>query len=74
MAVFDVQGRLVNRWTAPVDGEGHVAWDGRRSDGRRVGSGIYFLRVEDGNAALLGGRGRLAAGGRVSVLKVVIAR
>jgi hypothetical protein len=47
-AIYDVQGRLVKRWQAKAgDGSG-VSWDGRGSDGRRVGSGVYLVRVEDG--------------------------
>ncbi|MBZ0268540.1 right-handed parallel beta-helix repeat-containing protein [bacterium] len=42
--IYDVTGRhvrtLVNRTLAP--GEHRTAWDGRGSDGRPVGSGIYF--------------------------------
>jgi arylsulfotransferase ASST len=45
-AVYDVQGRLVTRWRTAVEAGGSVTWDGRGSDGRRVGSGIYFVRGE----------------------------
>jgi hypothetical protein len=47
-AVYDVQGRLVTRWRTTVGAAGSVAWDGRGSDGRRIGSGIYLVRAEDG--------------------------
>jgi hypothetical protein len=46
-AVYDVQGRLVTRWRTTV-GAGSVTWNGRASDGRRVGSGIYLVRAEEG--------------------------
>ena len=46
-AVYDVQGRLVTRWRATVGAAGVVTWNGRASDGRRVGSGIYLVRGED---------------------------
>ena len=59
-AVYDVQGRLVTRWRTTVGAGGSVTWNGRGLDGRRVGSGIYLVRAEDG------ARGR--------ALKVVIAR
>ena len=48
-AVYDIQGRLVKRWQTGGAG-GRASWDGRRADGRRVGSGIYLLRTEDGPA------------------------
>jgi hypothetical protein len=46
LAVYDIQGRLVKRWTA-VTGI-PTTWDGVRSDGRRAGAGIYLVRSEDG--------------------------
>ncbi|MGE5175382.1 MAG: aryl-sulfate sulfotransferase [Hyphomicrobiales bacterium] len=46
LAVFDVRGRLVRRWRATVAPGGVVTWDGRAADGRRVASGIYFLRAD----------------------------
>jgi hypothetical protein len=46
LAVYDVQGRLVKRWTAAAGGR--AIWDGLRTDGRRVGAGIYLVRSEDG--------------------------
>ncbi len=44
--VYDVAGRLVHRFEEdrPAGTYG-IAWDGRRADGRRVPSGIYFYRV-----------------------------
>lgn len=42
-AVFDVQGRLVRRGRA-ASGAGAAAWDGRGDDGRRLPSGVYFVR------------------------------
>lgn len=61
VAVYDMQGRLIKRWREAA-GRGHrVAWDGRTEGGRRVGTGIYFIRGEEA-----GGPGRAA--------KVVIAR
>ena len=58
-AVYDVQGRLVTRWRTAV-GAGRVTWDGRGSNGRRVSSGIYLVRTEDGASE--------------TALKVIIAR
>ncbi len=48
VAVFDVQGRLVRRWSWPTlpPGAHQVAWDGRADDGRPVGNGVLFYRLE----------------------------
>jgi len=48
VAVFDLKGRRVAQ---PVDGifspgSHDVVWDGRDSDGRVTGPGIYFVRME----------------------------
>jgi hypothetical protein len=45
LAVFDVQGRLVKRWT--ISAGGRATWDGLESDGRRAGAGVYLVRSED---------------------------
>lgn len=46
VAIFDVQGRLVRRWTG-LDSRGvTLDWDGRGADGRAVGAGIFFARAE----------------------------
>lgn len=45
IAVYDIHGRLVSRWRAKPGAGGQVFWDGRGTDGTRVGSGIYFVRV-----------------------------
>ena len=47
-AVYDVQGRLVKRWQAALGAGTRASWDGRKSDGRPVGSGIYLIRLEGG--------------------------
>jgi len=60
ISVYDLQGRLVKRWTEATNIAGYVTWDGRRYDGQRVASGIYFICAE--------------AAGRRGTLKVLIAR
>jgi hypothetical protein len=47
LAVFDVGGRRVRSWTFPglAAGERVVRWDGRDQGGRRVGSGVYLVRL-----------------------------
>ena len=44
--IYDVAGRLVRNFEEdqPAGNYG-IAWDGRRPDGIRVPSGIYFYRV-----------------------------
>jgi hypothetical protein len=51
IAVYAVDGRLIRELTGPTfqgDGAVSVTWDGRDSDGRRVASGIYFVKVKAG--------------------------
>lgn len=45
-AIYDLVGRVVHRFSA--DGNGHVVWDGRDTDGQRVRPGVYFVRVHGG--------------------------
>lgn len=47
VAVYDVRGRLVKRWRSPAGRGRLLSWDGRATDGRRVGTGVYFVRLED---------------------------
>jgi hypothetical protein len=54
LAVFDQQGRRVRALLSgrlPA-GEHRAAWDGRDDGGRRVASGIYFVRCEAGGRVL----------------------
>ncbi len=48
VSVFDVSGRLVRRIARGSYGAGYqvVSWDGRDEQGRRVSSGIYFLKAK----------------------------
>ncbi|MFQ6673617.1 MAG: choice-of-anchor B family protein [Fidelibacterota bacterium] len=45
--VFDLLGRRVRTLTKGVEGPGFksLAWDASDEDGRRVGAGVYFLRM-----------------------------
>ena len=49
--VVDVEGRRVSVLVDGVmpPGRHRVGWDGRDAGGRRVPSGLYFLRVEAGD-------------------------
>jgi len=50
MCVYDVRGRLVDvLFDGPADGPTEIVWDGRSSSGRRVSSGIYFVRARSGS-------------------------
>ncbi len=52
LAVFDVRGRLVKLIERATLGPAVVnrVWDGRNGAGRKVSSGIYFLRLRAGDA------------------------
>jgi hypothetical protein len=51
--VFDLTGRKVKSLAAGrAEAGGHrVTWDGTNENGRRVASGIYFLRLDTGRGA-----------------------
>jgi hypothetical protein len=48
LRVYDAAGRLVRVLfdEKVTDGRHATEWDGRGGDGERVGSGIYFVRLE----------------------------
>jgi hypothetical protein len=48
VSVFDVSGRLVRRIARGSYGAGYqvASWDGKDEQGRRVSSGIYFLKAK----------------------------
>jgi len=54
MEVVDVSGRRVRSFEAALLAAGphEVAWDGRTNDGREVGAGTYFLRMEGPGIAI----------------------
>jgi hypothetical protein len=51
IAVYDVSGRLVRNLARGPHTVGlhAVTWDGRDQEGRRVASGVYFVRMEAAN-------------------------
>jgi hypothetical protein len=53
LLVFDARGRTVRLLELQPDksGEAIARWDGLDGQGRRVGSGVYFLRWSDGREA-----------------------
>ena len=48
VSVYGVDGRLVRTLVSGVLGPGpsKVSWNGRDAEGRRVASGLYFVRIE----------------------------
>jgi len=48
LALYDLNGRLVRQLANEIGtaGEQRIGWDGRADDGSRVGTGIYFARLE----------------------------
>ncbi len=47
MGVYDVNGRRMRQLESPVtDGVRVIAWDGRDDAGSRLGSGVYFLKID----------------------------
>ena len=57
LTAFDVNGRLVRRWSATPGAGGVVEWNGRSAGGERLPSGIYFIRA--GREALAGPAARV---------------
>jgi hypothetical protein len=53
LAIYDVEGRLVRSLVDGVEpaGVNRVTWDGVDNDGSPVASGIYFVRLTDGQQA-----------------------
>ena len=54
LQVFNVEGRLVRTLvdgTVPA-GRNAVEWDGNDTEGRQLSTGVYFYRLENGNASL----------------------
>jgi len=45
---YDSSGRIVGTLVSGyrLAGKHSIAWDGRNEDGRELGSGVYFIRVE----------------------------
>ena len=54
VTLYSVEGRIVCRQT--VDGAGEYHWDERSTSGRRVAPGVYWYRVEAGDAPRRQGR------------------
>ncbi|MDZ4182943.1 MAG: FlgD immunoglobulin-like domain containing protein, partial [Candidatus Cloacimonadaceae bacterium] len=51
LAVYNIKGQKIKTIVSQNAAKGHhsLLWDGKDSQGRAVGSGIYFLRLDSGN-------------------------
>ena len=51
LRVYDVSGRLVRTLVSGDQpaGQHEIVWDERSNEGRRVGAGVYFIRLERGD-------------------------
>jgi hypothetical protein len=51
LGIYNLKGQLVKTLVngERVEGEYHVIWNGDDEDGRPVGSGVYFYRLDAGN-------------------------
>jgi hypothetical protein len=46
LKIYDATGRLVKQWdNTTIQQSGHVIWDGRNNFGKRVPTGVYFLKL-----------------------------
>jgi hypothetical protein len=54
MAIYTVQGTLIKTLARGVRPAGtyYVTWDGRDEKGAPVGSGVYFVRLQSGEAVV----------------------
>jgi hypothetical protein len=61
LRVYDVRGRLVRTLhdDADADGRGSIVWDGRSRSGARVPAGVYWVRLQDGDATVVARSTRL---------------
>jgi hypothetical protein len=44
--IFNVKGQCIRSWRSFTAGEQNVIWDGRDNQGRAVGSGVYFYKLQ----------------------------
>ncbi|MDY0338012.1 MAG: T9SS type A sorting domain-containing protein [Candidatus Cloacimonadaceae bacterium] len=47
LSIYNMRGQKVQSFETPANGE--IIWDGKDSDGRRVSSGIYFIKANQGD-------------------------
>lgn len=50
--IYDIRGHLVRAFdtASGADGQGSVVWDGRSNTGDRMSGGVYWIRLQGGNA------------------------
>ena len=53
--IFDISGRVVRSLANGrfPSGQYQISWDGRQADGSRLGSGVYFARLEIGGSTFV---------------------
>lgn len=50
LRIYDAAGRLVKQWNyQTMQLSDHIIWDGRDNSGRKVASGVYFIKLEAGD-------------------------
>ncbi len=46
LRIFNLRGQLIQSWTGFEKGYHTIIWDGKDRTGKKVGSGVYFYRLE----------------------------
>ena len=55
LTIYDVSGRAVREFApGTMSGDGSIRWDGRDHAGRKVASGVYLVRFENGDQVRVG--------------------
>ncbi|UCG92789.1 MAG: T9SS type A sorting domain-containing protein, partial [candidate division WOR-3 bacterium] len=50
LKIFDIAGRLVRQFDdKTIRQSNHITWDAKDNSGRRVSSGVYFVRLDGEN-------------------------
>jgi hypothetical protein len=52
LSVYDGSGRLVRHWDV-IPGPSSLVWDGTDTDGRKVGAGVYLVRLVAGDRSVV---------------------
>jgi len=46
ISVYNVAGRLITEYSLDIDASLDYIWDSRDSSGRKVASGVYFIKIQ----------------------------
>lgn len=52
LEIFDLVGRKIKEWNLNVEKDTSIRWNGMSSDGKLISSGIYVLRLQNGNETI----------------------